>query len=307
MVHRWRVAKWVDEWWYERARIPCETGSYGLEALTIVVGAALGFPGFMVVTAARVMSNLDEIHTLYLALRHRDFSLFDKAQTWQRTRDGRLVNMTPESPWEDTGEKPTHKEIVKRWASDFWTERRRLPGFAFSMGASFAGLMLGAVFHAPTLVVGIVAYGAFAIQNAPVVRNAILSLVHGTWDYLNRPQTITKERQSSTVEESAVVAEAVVAEPVVGAPAVATHAVAAPVVVEPVVADPVVAGNEAAAESPVTAAGTALVKTTLVTCVVAPLRNHGLAEIAAGHRSRASAGAGRPQRRQPLESTRGLV
>ncbi len=213
LTQRHRAARWVDEWWYERANIPSFAISVSSEIGVYAIGLAAGFPGVLVVTTARLSAILNEFHTAYLAVRHRNLDLFNQPQTWERKADGSVERaagaesmLTRRVRVEGT---VVHrfKHHTRRHVSDLWTQRRRLPGFIISTSMPILGLVLGAAFHVPLIVTTALTYGTVALGTAPIIRSGVLALIHRSPGYLNKPQLHAPPERSGNGEPEAPAAE----------------------------------------------------------------------------------------------------
>ena len=212
LAHRLKPARWVDNWWWERARVPQEVGSFASEGAVYALGwlIALAVPGLIpavaLITVARVASHFDELHMLYESLRHRDKSLFDRPQMWRRDGDGgksfdaTLGAELPPAPENATPGRGVLR-TARRWLSDIWTEQRRVPGFALGMTLVGLGFLAGSVLGAPVALVAGIEYFTLAQQQFPSPRNVILAIKERDWDYILRPQVAHAVRRGRLRDE----------------------------------------------------------------------------------------------------------
>ncbi len=190
-----KAARWVDDWWYERANIPSMAISMGTEVGIWAVGLLVTpLPAVFVIALARLSAVTNEFHTMYLAIRHHSLDLFNQPQTWERRTDGSIGRVPGFAVTRARRMAPTEPFIqravsaVRRHSSDLWTQRRRLPGFVIGIASPVLAFVMGTAFGFPVLVTTAITYATVVLQSAPLIRSGVLSLVHRSADYFNRPQ-----------------------------------------------------------------------------------------------------------------------
>jgi hypothetical protein len=205
LVHRVAPVRWVDEWWWERARVPMELGGIALEAGIWAIGlTVLPLPTLALMTLARIGSHADEIHMAWNAIKHRDISLFNQPQTWERTRDGRMVRLPDaiardeERRLAEEADPDQTQARLKGWLTDYLTERRRMPAFILGLGLPLVGMLAGSVFGVSMGVSAAIAYTGFAAQYAPTARNLVRAVIHRSWSYVNQPQRHHRRPRAET-------------------------------------------------------------------------------------------------------------